>query len=313
MGVLKMKKILGAAVLAAGVAMSTLPATASELWDPQLRGVNEGLPAGALPPPGVYGVLNTYWASYKWRNTTGAAESGKDLSALVVVPVVLWSTGYKILGADYAVAAALPFDYTSAGANLAGSTGGGNWGLYNALIVPGQLAWTFGDFHVKAGLSVYLDTASSTVADLVKGKNLRGGLPSGNGYTTIQPDLGFSWLKDGWNVSADLHFAVPIDSTKAPGYDYESGSQFSADYTVAKTFDKWTFGLGAHHQQQVEEDVLNGVKQKDSENINFGLGPIVGYQFGGVNIQATWNHYLYARHDVAGDFFNVRFLVPFNF
>jgi hypothetical protein len=282
--------------------------SAEELWDPHLRGVNEGLAAGALPPPGVYGVLDNYWANYTWHGPTGSSVSGTGLSALVEVPIVLWSTGIKILGADYAVAIAQPFDYTSYAPQGAGS---GNWGTYNTILVPGQLAWTFGDFHVKAGLSIYLDDASSTVADLVNGHKLNGGLPSGNGYTAIQPDLGLSWLSDGWNISADLHIAFPIDADTTNGYSYQSGDEFAADYTVSKTIGKWTFGLGFHQENQLEADTLNGVTVPNSTVTNLGIGPLVGYQFGGVNILAEWNHNIYTENDVAGDFFNVRLVVPF--
>jgi hypothetical protein len=39
-------------------------ASATQLWDPYLRGVNEGLAAGALPPEGVYFVLDNYLADH---------------------------------------------------------------------------------------------------------------------------------------------------------------------------------------------------------------------------------------------------------
>jgi hypothetical protein len=120
---------------------------------------------------------------------------------LVEVPIVLWATGVKIFGADYAVAIAQPFDYTSAGTGLGSTGGAGNWGTFNTILIPGQLAWTFGEFHVKAGFEIYVDDASSTV----KSRSTHGGLPSGNDYTAVQPDLAFRWLHDGWNISADLH------------------------------------------------------------------------------------------------------------
>jgi len=302
-----MKKLLGAMVMAGAVALVG-QASAEELWDPHLRGVDEGLAAGALPPPGVYGILNNYWTSYTVRDQNGNSVKGTDLSALVEVPVILWSTGLKFLGADYAVGIAQPFDYTSFKPQGAGS---GNWGTYNTVLIPGQLAWTFGDFHVKAGLSIYLDDASSTMADLLKpGGHLNGGLPSGNGYTTIQPDLGLSWLRDGWNLSASLHLSVPVDATTASNYKYQSGDEFAADYTAAKTLGKWTVGLGLHQENQLNADTLNGITLKNSQATNFGIGPLVGYQFGGISVMAEWNHNIYTENEVAGDFFNVRFVVP---
>jgi len=44
---------------------------ATELWDPHLRGVNEGLAAGALPPQGLYFINDSYFLSFEGRNDKG--------------------------------------------------------------------------------------------------------------------------------------------------------------------------------------------------------------------------------------------------
>jgi hypothetical protein len=292
----------------AGAATFAGQAWAEQLWDPYLRGVNEGLAAGALPPQGVYFVLDNYLAQYTLYSPGNKQAPNTGLTALVEVPIVLWSTGLKILGADFAVAIAQPFDYTSAAAGYGGrgGSGSGNWGTFNTILVPGQLAWTFGDFHVKAGLEVYLPTATSTVNT----SNWRGGLPSGNDFWAVQPDLAFSWLHDGWNISADLHFAFPVNSSSTAAGNYHSGNEFAADYTFAKTIGKWTFGLGVHQENQFNADTLNGASVPNSIVTNFGLGPLIGYQFSGIGVVAEWNHNIYTRNDVAGNFFNFRFVVP---
>lgn len=301
-----MKKILCFTALSGAVALAG-PALATELWDPHLPGVDIGLAAGALPPEGVYGVMNNYWASYHYYNSKANSVSGTSLEAYVGVPIVLWVPGIKIFGADYAVAIAQPFDYTSIGSGWGLSTGSGNWGLFNTVLVPGQLSWTFDEFHVLTGVTVYLPTATSTPP---LGRWVRGGLPSGNGYAAVQPDLGLSWLHDGWNVSASLHFPIPITATTAANYTYWSGAEFEADYTVTKTIGNWTFGVGAYQVNQLNSDTLNG---QNIHNIaqRFGLGPVLGYQFGGINIQAQLNQSVYTRNDVGGTFLNVRFVVPF--
>src|SRR5690349_3147983 len=137
-----MKRVLSAMAMAVAGAISVAgPAAAEELWDPHLRGVDEGLAAGALPPPGVYGILNNYWASYNLYDNKGNKVPGTGLQALVEVPIVLWSTGLKILGADFAMAIAQPFDYTSAGPGYGTGTGSGHWGIFNTVLVPGILSW----------------------------------------------------------------------------------------------------------------------------------------------------------------------------
>lgn len=306
-----MKKLIGAMVIAmAGSVLAASQASAEELWDPYLRGVNVGLPAGALPPPGVYGVLDNYWANFAFHDNNGGKVDRGGLSLLVEIPIVLWVPGVKIFGADYAAAIAQPFDYTSA-PGLSGTTGGGNWGTFNTILIPGQLSWTLGDFHVKAGFEIYLPDASSTMADLLNGHIKNGGLPSGNRYMAVQPDLGISWLNDGWNISADLHLAIPVTSDGATNYSYRSGNEFAADYTVARTTGKWTLGFGAHQENQLNADTLNGHTVAHSIATNVGVGPMAGYQFSGIGVVAEWNHDVHTRNDVGGDLFNVRFVVPF--
>jgi len=285
-------------------------AAATELWDPYLRGVNEGLAAGAMPPPGVYGILDNYWSAYSYFNNNGDKVPDSTVSALVEVPIVLWVPGISILGATYAVAIAQPFDYTSA-PGLVHTTGAGNWGTYNTVLIPGQLAWTFGDIYAKAGLEIYLNDASSTDETLVNGHLNNGGLPSGDGFTTVQPDLGLSWLSNGWDFSADLHLMLPVTADKYDATSYRSGNEFAADYTAAKTIGKWTFGLGMHQEDQLNNDSRNGRTIPGSMVSNLGIGPLVGYAFPGIIFLAEYNHNIHTKNDVAGDFFNFRFVVPF--
>jgi hypothetical protein len=318
-----MKKIFGA-LAAASVLALAVPASATELWDPQLPGADEGYAAAAVGtlPAGVYGILNNYWAQFKSYNSHANSISNANLSALVEVPIVVWVPGIKVLGGDFWTAFIQPFDYTSYGPLANGtnngnpSTGSGNWGTYNTILVPGFVNWTFGDFHVGAGLRIGVADATTTPADLVNGSwNHKSGLPSGNGYWTIQPDLTASWLHDGWNVSIWAHFPVPVSSTTATtptgaGYDYKSGAEMENDYTVAKSIGKWTVGLGAFSVNQFNGDTLNG---KNVHNIatRYGLGPIVSYQFNGISAEAIINESVYTRNSVGGTIFNFRFVVPF--
>lgn len=310
-----MKKIFGALAVAGAVTFAT-QANAMELWDPHLRGADEGLAGGALPPPGVYGVLDNYWADYNLYNNSGKEVPNTGLNALVEVPIVLWNTGLKVLGGDFAVAAAQPFDYTSIGSGYGLPTGSGNWGTYNTLLVPAWISWALpNDLHASASLFVYLPDASGYKGQILQGKSFNGGLPSGLGYAAVEPTLGLSWLHDGWNLSVSAHLSIPVSKDSAGPYSYMDGDEVAVDWTATKTIGKWTVGLGVHNENQITNDSANAFAVKagllEGKAVNFGLGPIVGYNFGGIDIQATWNHAIYTRNDVAGDFFNVRMVTAF--
>jgi hypothetical protein len=73
---------------------------------------------------------------------------------------------------------------------------------------------------------------------------------------------------------------------------------------------KWAFGVGAEQQDQFTEDTLNGTNAHNEVH-DFGIGPLVSYQLGGVNVLAEWNHNITATNQVAADFFNIRLLTAF--
>jgi hypothetical protein len=306
-----MKKKLYLYALTAVLAMTTTQTMAAELWDTQLRAVTEGQPAGALPPPGVYGSLSNYFMSYKQydnkANTTGVA-----VDALIEAPGMLWSTGLKVLGADYAVAIAQPFDYSNL--KIAGNAAiadNGHWGSYNTLIAPALLSWSLpNDLHVKTGLTVSVDDASSSPAD----PPANHGLGSGNSYWALQPELGLSWLYDGWNLSFDAHYDYNFKDSKT---DYRSGNDITVDYTIAKTIEKWTFGVGFYQHNQLNKDrgagaVAAGCNvQGGCMNENYGGGPLVGYHFSEFDVLAVYNHNFYTRNVVAGDLLNIVFSKAF--
>lgn len=296
--------------MAASAAMSVGNASAGELWDPHLRGADEGLASGASLPPGVYGVLDSYVVGFNQYDNKGD-RTGVKLDAIVEIPIVLWQTGFQVLGADYAVGIAQPFDYTNLKVpGSAALSDNGHWGTYNTILIPGVLSWDLGDgLHLSSGLCVYVDDASSSPASPPS----RGGVGSGNGYWSLQPDLGVSWLKDGWNLSVSAHYAYNFRDSKT---DYTSGQELLVDYTATKTLDKWTLGVGAFSQTQLNADsgqgaVAKGCPAKDGCKVSlFGIGPLVGYQFGGLELMAEYNFSVVSENDVAGDILNIRLVAP---
>jgi len=300
-----MKKITYAA-LAAGVVFAAGQAGASELWNQHLRGSDIGGALGALPPAGVYFVDDNYYGAFSLDNDKSQSSQLK-LDVYVNIPILLWSTGIKILGADYAVGIAQPFDYT----NLNYAADSDHWGTFNTVLIPAALSWTLGDFRVKGQLAIAVDDASSSPSSLPA----RGGAGSGNAYNTFEPSIGASYLKDGWNASVALRYDTStaddshyVSATK--NEKYQSGDQISTDWTFTKALGKWTVGAGAYTQSQIERDQINGVSTAGTSRVNAGAGPIVGYQFGGIGVTANYDHQILNHNDFGGDVFQVRFVVP---
>ncbi len=305
--------VWGLAAIAASALVSVPAAQAAELWVPELPSIQVGLPAGALPPPGVYGQLDNYFAQFVDYSGHGNKLPDAAIDALVEIPTILWVPGITVLGANYAAAIAIPFVYDSYQALQHVTPGPGNLGLFNTALVPAILSWMLPQhFFVRASTVFFLNDATNTMADLVKGNLKNGGAPTGNGYSTFLPDIGISWLNNGWDLSADLRFSVPLGSTTAPGYNYRTGNIFLGDYTVEKTVGAWTLGFGASQITQIQKDTFNGNTVPASLYRNWSIGPVVGYQFkGGMEVTALWAHSVMTTGGVGGDAFDLRLTTAF--
>lgn len=296
-----MKKTVLTAGCLATVLASGAPARASELWEPHLRGINEGLASAVLPPKGFYFLDYNYFWSVAATNDVGQ-RTGIKLHTYVNVPALIWAPGIKIFGADYAFSIAQPFDNLSAWNVPSGN--GEHWGAFNTQIGVGTLAWTLPHgLHIATGLTIAADDATSTAANPPKG----GGLGSGNSFWDIQPRLALTWFENGWNISADIYYDHSLEDHKL---HYQNADEISVDYTVTKTIGKWTLGLGAGQQNQLGEDTIKGVRQGGTMAKNFSIGPILGINFKYFGIMAIFNKEIVTNNDVGGDSLNIRFFIP---
>jgi hypothetical protein len=313
-----MKRFLLAICVAMAMMLVVGPAFATELWDPHLRGADGGLVAAALPPPGFYFINDFYfapnYAGYgpNFGTTDGTRNNNVKLFAYVDVPILLWTPGCQFLGADYGVAIAQPFDYTNlrvnTGLNAQGNNtwvGGDQWGTFNTLLIPYILSWKLPyDFRVKTSFSIGFNDATTRPGSVQSGGPYA---QSGNGTYMFTPVVGLSWLHEGWNVSGEFFFTF---QTENDGTHYQSGDQFAADYTITYTYQKWTFGLVAAQENQVENDKISGISRNDSKAEAYTMGPTLGYNFGPCSLSFTYNWTLYANNEVGGDWFNLRLVVP---
>jgi hypothetical protein len=306
-----MFKQLFPAAMTACVALLAGQAMAEELWDPHLRGVDEGLAAGALPPEGVYFINDSYFLPDGYVGDSKSTST--KLQSYVDVPILVWVPGIKLLGADYAVALAQPFDYTNL--NVGNYEAGNHWGTFNTAIVPGILSWALPyDLHAKTQFSVYLNDGSSTYRS---GNTPAAGVGAAMANYTFEPGVGLSWLHDGWNLSVQMLYDTSTADDRsahprcgATPCKYQSGDQLAFDYTITKTIKKWVVGVGAYENNQIQKDQVRGVSMPGTGAMSFAVGPIVGYNFGPLEVMATFNHQTVNHNDSAGDTVNFRVVVP---
>ncbi|MGE5476371.1 MAG: transporter [Bacteroidales bacterium] len=308
----KLGKYTIAVAVAGGSLVAAMAAQAGENWSPHLPGVTEGLVAGALPPKGLYFINNTLFAPFTLYDQNGDRTAVKT-DVVVDVPMLLWTPGWTVLGADYAMGVAQPITKVD---THGGGMGEDEWGLFSTILMPAKLSWHLpSDFHVLAGLSVYVPdgTAQKTVISYENGTYK--GVPNSINYWSLEPTLGVSWLHDGWNVSASFNYDVNFKNSES---GYTTGDVLVGDYTVTKTIGAWTVGVGGYSVNQLEDDksdsarIQANINAKDgNRETKYAAGPILGYDFGPLAVTAYYNQGFGAKNTLSGNSLWTRVMVPF--
>ena len=192
------------------------------------------------------------------------------MHAAVAASGLLWVPGWNFLGASYDAVIVAPFIMADVGNPVNVNPAG----MHNTFIAPVELSWRFGDsgFFAKAGLGIYVPDGT------ISGPNGLGNV--GNPWWTFQPNLAVSYLKDGWNLTANIFEEI---NTKSTVTGYTSGDILHVELTAAKTIGKWTVGPVGYYAGQVTNDTSSAF-YGGAINVNkydiWAGGLLVGYNFG---------------------------------
>ncbi len=229
-------------------------------------------PGASTPPPGVYmfDQVFTYQSQIVGPGAPNVNGNSTKVHAAVEASGIVWVPGWMFLGATYDAVIVQPFIMADVGSPVNVQQAG----LHNTFIVPVELSWKLGEsgFYAKAGLGLYAPDGTIT------GPNGLGSV--GNPWWTFQPQLALSYIKDGWNLTANLYEEL---NTKNTITGYQSGDVFHADFTATKTIDKWTIGPVAYYSGQVSNDKSSAF-YGGAINVNrydiWAVGALVAYNFG---------------------------------
>ena len=276
--------------LAAGAAALSLgfTATASYAQTTTIPGEQVGLAVGAPLPEGVY-AINTF--TYQRADQPGSSDLG------VNIPVLVWSTPWKVLGARIEAVVAPPtlFSFNRSG----GRDTSANVGTF----IGGIFAWDLGN---NVGVS-YL--AGVYLNELNAGRF--GGLQQ-LASNTYRQGFAISYTGDGWNLTANLtynFYDVPA-RFDGPGlvpafYGTQVPSDaLNLDLTATKKFGNFeigAIGYGTTNLRNRSFFLLSNATLPTgcvgfAPNIcgtaggsgggRFALGGLVGYDFGKFSVQA---------------------------
>ena len=239
-------------LVAAGAVLAPGRGHAVEGVTPYLPGATTGVPIGALPPPGFYGSEDNYVVYGGVRGNRGQPVPVQVANWSVNVSL-LWSSPYKILGGQYGAGVIQIGAYHTVDSTALGGRRTGSFGLFNTIIEPLVLSWKLADgVFVSTGQSVYLRNGEFHAAN-----DARAQTSYANDFYTYEPSLAFTYLKDGWDLTATnvLDF-----NTKNNRTNYSSGAVYYLDLTAARKFGNLTAGLIGNYTQQISDDRQNGVR-----------------------------------------------------
>lgn len=271
---------------------------ASEGGGSASSGGTESFMAGAMPPPGAYGVVyNQVYSANKFKNDHPVFNDFK-LDTWAMVLRGLYITDKKILGADWGVHAIL----TTVDIDI---TLGGNQdaqrGLSDLVFSPLLLGWHSKNLHVAAGIDIYAPIGSYKKTDLAN---------ISRNYWTFQPIVAATYITDGgYEFSSKWMYDYSLENEDT---QYKSGQALHADYLVGKHFGPVTVGIGGYGYQQLTGDKGEGAVFGDFKGKAFSAGPQIRYQASnGVVIAAKYQKEFEVENRPEGEKFALDISFPF--
>jgi hypothetical protein len=276
--------------IAVEVTLTIGPALAYETGIPaeQKPGITLGGGSAGIPKPGLY--MFDQFLTYQARFTGPNVQNGPTLKAAGTAAGFLFVPGWNFLGASYDAVVVFPFHMAGVGAPLNASPAG----MHNTYVVPAELSWKLGDsgLFIKAGLGMYVP--DGTIQGSAGVSNV--GLP----WWTFQPEFIVSYLKDGWNLTANIFEEF---NTRNPISGYHSGDIFHAEFTATKTIGKWTLGPVGYVTAQVTHDTSSAYYKyavNEDRYTRLAAGWLLGYDFGSAAVSFWVTDEFYARRGPIG-------------
>jgi hypothetical protein len=191
----------------------------------------------------------------------------------------VYQTPLRLLGGQYAVAAALPFLWLDVKGTVVPRSGpsvnksDSASGLGDITLYPFMLGWTNAlDMKYDVRFGIYAPSGDYTVGKLAN---------TGRNYWTFEPAVSWSWLST--KIGTEVTLFAGLDfNTENTATDYKSGTSFHLDGTVAQHLPIGSFGIigvgaNAFFYDQISGDSGTGAKLGSFEGRTAGVGPVVSF------------------------------------
>lgn len=298
----EMRKILFSVATATAL-LNSVSAHAHEPGTPTIMptGASIGVPVGANPPPGLY---------YSNRNEyfTGEVYNGDvalpiDIDVRASAQQFHWVPGNTILGGTYRAMVLMPIVWADQNSSGVESD---QFALGDMTISPLNLSWMVAPgVFVQSGISFGLPTGEFSTAT--------GSLNTGTNAFSTGFDVGFSYLNDGWNLSAHANYFIYGEN---PDTDYRSGQELLINWTAMKDIGGLKIGPVGYWRKQMTDDrndgsFYGGTISGRAEQVGLGIG--VSKQFGPVEVNLNYVHDFKVENTLGGDKVLLNLTMPLQF
>jgi hypothetical protein len=274
---------------------------------PFLAGSSAGVPIGVIPPAGFYlGSLTTYAEGV--FHPDSRPKHPDTLQVFIEGLTLTWVPDIQILGAKYAAAVSQALVVKTVSRIPPRGTTVTKSGLVNTGISPLNLAWTLpSDFYVSVRFAFQPPDGQYNRHDLVN---------IANNFWTFEPNVGISYLKNGFDVSVRLLYDIVTENRSSSALGnvrgtYQSGNIFTGEYAVSQSIGRWRFGVIGYGFQQTNPDSPGGHTLHGTEISKVGIGPLVEYNAAWIGVNLYYAHDLAWRGAAGGDNFFLRATIKF--
>ncbi len=234
----------------------------------------ENYMAGALPPPGLYGmVFATQYNATKLKDNSGndVAPGVFSLKANVVAGRIAWVPGIKALGGDLVAHAIVPVvDLKVTAPN---GVSGSKSGIGDITTGVGVGYHHSPNLHSVVAFDFFLPTGEydkNSVANV------------GRNHLAYEPVYAISYIDPtGFNGDVKMGYIMNKRNTAT---DFKSGDEFHFDYAAGwGVGNGWTVGVGGYYLNQVSDDKAGSNyagPPSTGKAHAFAIGPSVKYDSG---------------------------------
>lgn len=273
---LKDKLITTVVVTTSAVLLTSLSASATPFGIP---GATVGAVA-AEPPPGIYFMNIMAYGGLGPSPTKLPGSTPFDV--VYDTPILQWSTGYKILGADISLLAA-PFVPMMWGNQMRDGKPGFPRPLRTGLDNPTgaiDFSWNLGGgFFAKIREQVYVPFKSQVT---LAGSSDPGVVETG---TAFQTSLTLSYISADWVVTGDVKYGIVTND----GIGVGQPNYLNTDLAVIRKIGKYELGVGAFTWNDVTKPANNHAVNAFGGSSYPGVSFIGGYNFGPLSMRLKWD------------------------